>query len=75
MSETINKLETIPSGRRIREVLPEHSDDLDWQFGGDATKLMVVKINELIDAVSELQHALDGLHGATVMDEAAPKSL
>ena len=34
---------------------------------------MVAKINELIDAVSELQQTLDGLHGATVVGEVAPK--
>jgi hypothetical protein len=69
----IAKLDVIPSGRRIREIPPdgEHHDQLDWKVDGDANKLMVAKINELIDAVSELQRALDGLQGASVLDETA----
>jgi hypothetical protein len=69
MTNPINKLQTIPSGRCIREVLPHRQadvDGLDWQFGGDATKLMVAKINETIDAVRELQQALDEMGGATI---------
>jgi hypothetical protein len=78
MSKPINKLEAIPSGRRIREVMPHRDEDvdgLDWKLGGEATKLMVAKINELIDAVSELQQALDGLHGATVVDAVSAKDI
>jgi hypothetical protein len=53
----IAKLDVIPSGRRVREVQPhdEKVDRLDGKLGGDATKLMVAKINELVDAVNELQ--------------------
>jgi hypothetical protein len=69
MSTPIDKLEAIPSGRRVREVVPEHTDRLDWKVGADATKLMVTKINELIAAVNHIQQALDALDGATVVSE------
>jgi hypothetical protein len=71
----IAKLEVIPSGRRIREVAPEGQDDMDWQFGGDATKLMANKLNQIIDEVTKLQHIAMAtssvLAGATVAAEKA----
>jgi hypothetical protein len=74
----IAKLDVIPSGHSIREIVPdgqEHSDDLNWQVGGDATKLMVAKINQLVDEVTKLQHIAMAtssvLAGATVAAEKA----
>lgn len=73
----IAKLDVIPSGRRIREIVPdgqEQGDDLDWQAGGNATKLLVAKINQLTDEVTKLQHIAMAtssvLASATVTSEA-----
>jgi hypothetical protein len=52
----IAKLETIPSGRRIHEIMPDGQEDMDWRLGGDATKLLVSKLNQIIEEVTKLQH-------------------
>jgi hypothetical protein len=70
----IAKLDVIPSGRRIREVVPEApAGEMNWQIGGDATKLQVTKINQIIEELTKVQHIVMAmssvLAGASVASE------
>lgn len=60
----IAKLEAIPSGLRVRELVPDEgkAGEIDWKSGPAARRLTVAKINQVIDEVTKLQQIVFALN-------------
>jgi hypothetical protein len=60
----IAKLEAIPSGLRVRELVPDDgkSSQIDWKSGPAARRLTIAKINQVIDEVTKLQQIVFALN-------------